>query len=64
MIMINLTIIDAIIIIAVVAILPQLYINPENASVLYIGVYGFTCLTVTFLAGVMLTQLLKDKDQK
>lgn len=62
--MIKLTKIDAImIIIAVVAILPELYIAPDKASALYNGVYGFTCLTLTFLFGVMLTQLLNNKRQ-
>ena len=60
--MVKLTIIDVIMItVAVVFILPQLYINPEDSSQLYKGVYAFTCAILSALVGVVINQLLSRR---
>ena len=62
--MVKLTIIDAIIIIfAVVAILPEQYINPERAPALYNGIYGFTRLILTFLVGYKVSSFMHPHSQ-
>ena len=60
--MIKLTRIDAImVLISMIFILPQLHIEPENASSLYNGIYDFTDSAIKGLVGLIIIQLLNRK---